>query len=82
MGCDSATECAKLCGVTLQEFLSGFLDVAAAKLAVTNEPQAADALARLAVELFASQLAKEDDFRADVARMIEPFVQSWLDRRV
>jgi hypothetical protein len=67
-----------LSDASLKEFLIGFLDIAAKKLAETDEPQTAHSLAALAVELFTKQLASPD-IKAELTRRLEPLVQDWLE---
>ena len=55
-----------------------FLDMASAKLAATNEPQTAESLAELTVELFTAELANPAT-KLQLVRKLVPFVQNWLD---
>ena len=62
----------------LRKWLSGFLDVASAKLAENDEPQNSRALAELVVDQVTKALA-DPETRSRLAAMLEPAAQAWLN---
>jgi len=65
---------------SLRDLAIGFFEIASARLAQLNQPFTAEALAQLAVEYAAQQLA-DPAMKSTLARGLVPLAQQWLDGR-